>query len=220
MGNHVPVAELENGEVEIAPGVWSAPLRRKKEPRTANTTKGRHATKHAQAAESPKQSGFPPKYNAEDVPIATGQFADEYLMSIQAAKEAEFTETEKTITREAAGGGGSGVEEGKYEEPQPPQPDQALVWACRACTFINKKNARECATCFTVPGELPLLFRQCIHGLGPECPQCELQAQAQPQSSGSRRSSAEEPPWRGRLKRASSASARGGPKRQREGPVG
>jgi hypothetical protein len=159
-------------------------------------------------------------------------------MNIQAAKEAEFTVTEKTNMQEAAGGGGSGsggganggangggdssgVEESKHEEPPPPQPDPALVWACRACTYINKQSARECSACNTVPGELPVLFTPCIHGLGAECPQCELQAQ--PKSSGSRRSSAGEPPWRGRLKRASSASsctARGGPKRQREGPVG
>jgi len=143
-------------------------------------------------------------------------------MSIQAAKEAEITAIDKKNTQEAAAGGGSsGEEESKYEEPQPQQPDQALVWECGSCTFVNKKTALECDMCNTVPGSLPKLFKPCIHGLGPECPQCELQAQ--PDSSGSRRSSAGEPPWRGRLKRASSGgscTARGGPKRQREGPAG
>ena len=42
-----PARRLENGEVEIAHGVWAAPLNRKKEPRTADTTKGHHATKTA-----------------------------------------------------------------------------------------------------------------------------------------------------------------------------
>ena len=143
------------------------------------------------AAESPKKSDS----RRPNVPPATRELAVQYLM---AAKEAEITAIENKDVQ--------GAKEAEI-------------------TAIKNWDVKDAAAGGSIGVEESKCAEPSQSAASPPqsaaSPQCELQAQAQPQSSGSRRSSAGEPSWRGRLKRASTASsrtARGGPKRQR-GPV-